>query len=158
MFVGQLFRSGWRPLQLEEGQCFAQRHFSRPWGEWKLLAGGGILVGGSESVSWSGPSYNRLFLPFTLRALDFICSWTEPDGCSPSAISPDPMCVRWTKFVGSPIILRSILLLLFFGGGLATTQQPILCQKSLMPTRRLSSCWPLLSAALQAKWGTAACG
>lgn len=30
------------------------------------------------------------------------------------AISPEPMCVRWTKFMGSPIMLRSILRLFFF--------------------------------------------
>ena len=35
-------------------------------------------------------------------------------GCRPSAISPEPMCVRWMKLVGSPIMVRSILLLFFF--------------------------------------------
>lgn len=33
---------------------------------------------------------------------------------SPAAMSPEPMCVRWTKFMGSPIMERSIRLLLFF--------------------------------------------
>lgn len=104
-------------------------------------------------------SYNRLFLPFMFGPLDLICSWTDPDGGRPSAISPEPMCVRWMKLVGSPIMLRSIFLLFFFGGGLATTQQPILCQKSLMPMLRLSSGWlPLSAAALQAGGGSAAWG
>lgn len=49
-----------------------------------------------------------------------------------AAISPDPMCVRCTKFIGSPIIVRSIRLLFFFGCGFSTTQQPSLCQKSLI--------------------------
>lgn len=66
------------------------------------------------------------------------------------------MCVRWTKFVGSPIMLRSILLLFLFGGGLATTQQPILCQNWLIP-----GVWqlrPSLSlATLQAVSDTAVC-
>lgn len=101
--------------------------------------------------------YNRLFLPFMFGPLDLICSWTDPDGCRPSAISPEPMCVRWMKLVGSPIMLRSIFLLFFFGGGLATTQQPILCQKSLMPRLGLSNGRTLLSAAaLQARGGTTA--
>ncbi len=39
---------------------------------------------------------------------------TRLTGWMPSAISPEPMCVRWTKFVGSPIMLRSILLRFFF--------------------------------------------
>lgn len=49
-----------------------------------------------------------------------------------AAISPDPMCVRCTKFIGSPIMVRSIRLLFFFGWGFSTTQQPSLCQKSLI--------------------------
>lgn len=119
---------------------------------WEILSHSAELL--SRKAFWgmksSASSYNRLFLPFMFGPLDLICSWTEPDGCRPSAISPEPMCVRWMKFVGSPIIVRSILLLLFFGGGLATTQQLILCQKSLMPT--------LSAAALQAGGGTAAGG
>lgn len=80
---------------------------------------------------------------------------------SPAAMSPEPMCVRCTKFMGSPIMERSIRLLLFFcvgmkavsppaprtpqhhpappkapqlltGCGFSTTQQPSLCQKSLI--------------------------
>lgn len=65
--------------------------------------------------------------------LDLI-SWTAPvmGSPSPAAMSPEPMCVRWTKFMGSPIMERSIRLLLFLGWGFSTTQQPSLCQKSLM--------------------------
>lgn len=37
---------------------------------------------------------------------------------SPAAMSPEPMCVRWTKFMGSPIMERSIRLLLFFCKGM----------------------------------------
>lgn len=74
-----------------------------------------------------------LLRPLALGPFDLILSWTGPDGARPSAISPEPMCVKWTKFVGSPIMLRSIFLRLFLGGGLATTQQPILCQNSLIP-------------------------
>lgn len=65
--------------------------------------------------------------------LDLI-SWTAPvmGSPSPAAMSPEPMCVRCTKFMGSPIMERSIRLLLFLGWGFSTTQQPSLCQKSLM--------------------------
>lgn len=77
--------------------------------------------------------------------LDLI-SWTAPvmGSPSPAAMSPEPMCVRCTKFMGSPIMERSIRLLLFLGWGFSTTQQPSLCQKSLMLAVGAASvppCW-----------------
>lgn len=75
----------------------------------------------------------ELFFFDSWPPLDLICSWTEPIFAKPSlAISPDPTWVKCTKFIGSPIMLRSIRLLLFFGGAFSTIQQFSLCQKSLM--------------------------
>lgn len=44
------------------------------------------------------------------------CGWRTMGRPSPAAMSPEPMCVRCTKFMGSPIMERSIRLLLFFCG------------------------------------------
>lgn len=43
---------------------------------------------------------------------------------SPAAMSPEPMCVRCTKFMGSPIMERSIRLLLFFCVGMKAVSPP----------------------------------
>lgn len=47
--------------------------------------------------------------------------------------------------MGSPIMERSILLLLFLGWGFSTTQQPSLCQKSLMLAVVAASVPPVLA-------------